>query len=575
MVRWKVRFQWLDHQGTPWWLPNSPTALSLPWNPRIRKELSRLPSCQADRSATKPQMKRTHCERDLGDRLAKRAKRAANFTLKGTASAAVTSFGHSFAPQHWLHRASQEDKRVCQWCHSPSPQVYEQGWACLTPECDAGFWRFRNRSMRHFTTCNLTLREAFLTPFPAQDLRSIAVPFSVQPPSQCASGEIGNKTAGLFCHHCHRLSCREHLAFHRCAHCGYQPLLETQSQVSSGIALPRVLAPATNMTSQALSLLDDVTINPRFKIQTSRRLVGPFEVLSYEFPAAFLGSKLHLVQLRTTPTEDDQGAGSAPLLCDATADKVLAGMKEQNVPLRRHELTMHRSCASGSKARLLTQMFTCNVGAAYKHSTATETQLMSEAPECILQAGTILSERTKLAGAHLPDDQDFNELYPCAYVAGMKMNYHDDGEPGLAPVVSSLSLGDVSARMNFRLKKKFVMPIEQPQPSTEQHGHHSNPSSRTILQAYRRSQKLAVQNTLQIPPHDRLAISLPLRHGSVVVQEGKALQECLEHAVLPNWDGNRRQDGMRYAVTARRIDTQWSRRSDETKQEEVKAEDAQ
>lgn len=36
------------------------------------------------------------------------------------------------------------------------------------------------------------------------------------------------------------------------------------------------------------------------------------------------------------------------------------------------------------------------------------------------------------------------------------MNHHDDGEPGLGPIVSSLSLGEVPASMKFRLKRKYT-----------------------------------------------------------------------------------------------------------------------
>lgn len=36
------------------------------------------------------------------------------------------------------------------------------------------------------------------------------------------------------------------------------------------------------------------------------------------------------------------------------------------------------------------------------------------------------------------------------------MNFHDDGEPGFGPIVSTLSLGNVPATMSFRVKKIFV-----------------------------------------------------------------------------------------------------------------------
>lgn len=47
----------------------------------------------------------------------------------------------------------------------------------------------------------------------------------------------------------------------------------------------------------------------------------------------------------------------------------------------------------------------------------------------------------------------FNEILSVAYMEGGKMNYHDDGEHGLGPVVASISLG-ADATMSFRPKKK-------------------------------------------------------------------------------------------------------------------------
>lgn len=39
MVRWKVRFQWLQQQGEPWWCPKQDQAVARPlWNPRERIE---------------------------------------------------------------------------------------------------------------------------------------------------------------------------------------------------------------------------------------------------------------------------------------------------------------------------------------------------------------------------------------------------------------------------------------------------------------------------------------------------------------------------------------------------------
>lgn len=158
---------------------------------------------------------------------------------------------------------------------------------------------------------------------------------------------------------------------------------------------------------------------------------------------------------------------------------------------------------------MLTQQFTCNYGVAYKHVVAMGTLPLSASstPAPILSTLALLHRRTRCV---LPSfSESFNELYPVLYLQHQKMGFHDDGEPGLGPVVSSLSLGS-TCRMRFRIKAKHA------------------------------SELAGVVGT------NRVVLDLPLRHGSVVVQHGNDLQRLLEHCVNP--------DGFRIAVTARRID---------------------
>jgi hypothetical protein len=97
--------------------------------------------------------------------------------------------------------------------------------------------------------------------------------------------------------------------------------------------------------------------------------------------------------------------------------------------------------------------------------------------------------------------------------------------------------------MVFRLKRRFVadttanLPTDEPAQSTSL-------TSETPNRAYREGQSNAIKG-LSIPFHDRTMISIPLRHGTIVVQEGNALQECFEHAVVPSWDDERHPGGIR------------------------------
>lgn len=526
-VRWKLRFQWLESQGEPWWIAQDGQDRTKPlWNPRQRIEIS---------NPSKPQVcnsegERKHRNLSATQRLELRATEAARLIKPSKLSS---------TPCQPLVSA---DGQVCCYCRESSPIIYDQGWSCLVPECSKGFWALKDSELFYTT--------AFLQPLPLSSA-SPTIPFPVQPEEQSShrAAMIAQSLKGLYCPRCRRLSCREFVAFHRCSHCHWIPTEEDAS----------VLEPPTS--PERVMLLRDALVNARFGVKVTRQVQETFEVLTYALPEPFLGSRIHLIQpikgSATMTTAVDAIFRAMQKRLDLNEQSTKApedndGLWKDVVKLRRHELTMHRSTANGSKARLLTQMFTCNIGEDYKHSTATRTIPMTESPRCVLDAQTLIEKMTSLVTEL---EQPFNELYPCAYGENMVMNWHDDGEPGLGKIVSSLSLG-TEATMSFRLKKKFACDTKVKGESTARSTTESaSPQSKknlTILQGYKEAQKKAVQ-TLAIPAHDRKILSLPVRHGSVVVQEGAALQECIEHCVVPAWDNERSSGGLRFAVTARRI----------------------
>lgn len=73
MVRWKVRFQWLEKQGPPWWVDNEQQSTRVPWNPRIRKEIIHGTETKSHETA-KPPGKRLSSGHVLDARIAKRTK---------------------------------------------------------------------------------------------------------------------------------------------------------------------------------------------------------------------------------------------------------------------------------------------------------------------------------------------------------------------------------------------------------------------------------------------------------------------------------------------------------------------
>lgn len=67
MVRWKMRFEWVEEQGVPWWEIGEGEVERI-WNPRVRKEMCEQPSGAVKAQAT------TSSEEETSRRFRKRGK---------------------------------------------------------------------------------------------------------------------------------------------------------------------------------------------------------------------------------------------------------------------------------------------------------------------------------------------------------------------------------------------------------------------------------------------------------------------------------------------------------------------
>lgn len=566
-VRWKFRFEWIPAQGKPWWeLP--PASRDRKWNPRHRIETftkaqrqlvkqmrAKDRSSHADSPSTVSRYRsytstpESSPSKQFDDEERHRLL-FGPIEIKAKLVSTVTATLDANTPCNTSNAAT------CLSCRSPSPIVFNSSWMCLRPECSSFFLL---PSGEHPDEDTLSFSSTFLLP---QDTSlndafpSGSPPFPLIPTRP--SSRSMDQARGLWCRKCGRLSCREVIFQPRCAHCGHK--------IGKWRPLPAVETPVLAQRSFDFAAVSegggaaifDPIISASSGITLSMRKAHGLAMYTFSFPAMFGDCKVHLVQAdvdggakeeeadeifaafqkhawpiageaieeasdsATRTTEDEQGTArqakrlKAELACPSatsSADDRIFGTSQDStssdkqqlkvIPFRRHVLKQH---AAGS-GRMLTQQFTCNYGVAYKHVVAMGTEpLNSTSPTCILSTLTLLHTRTRCV---IPAAHTFNELYPVLYLEHQKMGFHDDGEPGLGPIVSSLSLGS-TCRMKFRLKAKH-------------------------------------QKTFpKVQARDRTVLDLPLRHGSVVVQQGHDLQNFFEHSVSP--------DGFRIAVTARRID---------------------
>ncbi|KAI0298518.1 hypothetical protein BC826DRAFT_997790 [Russula brevipes] len=155
------------------------------------------------------------------------------------------------------------------------------------------------------------------------------------------------------------------------------------------------------------------------------------------------------------------------------------------IQFRRWPLRAHKC-----RGQLLSNYFSQNTGAPYQYIGGAErTTPLEDGATAVLGALALIKDRIATA---LGTDIPFNEVLSAAYMEKQKMAFHSDSERGLGPVVASLSLGS-AAEMHFRLHSKYT--------TTE--------------------------------GHRKVAMSLVLRHGDVLVMEGAGVQEYYEHAVVP------------------------------------------
>lgn len=157
--------------------------------------------------------------------------------------------------------------------------------------------------------------------------------------------------------------------------------------------------------------------------------------------------------------------------------------------------------ANTVKGALLAQHFAVNSGVPYKYNVDTLSVPFDQSPSCVMAALNLISSGTSDV---LKVDTRFNEILSVIYREGQKMGWHDDGEPGLGPVVASLCLGS-PADISFRSK--------------------ANRANGTF--------------------GAEVALSFTLSHGDIMIVQGRDIQKQYHHRAMPY--------GLRIAATARMI----------------------
>ncbi|KAG8804900.1 hypothetical protein FRC17_005844, partial [Serendipita sp. 399] len=163
------------------------------------------------------------------------------------------------------------------------------------------------------------------------------------------------------------------------------------------------------------------------------------------------------------------------------------------------------------KSSFVTGQHTChflhNAGLHYDFCCKIVTEDFDSGPPVVKECRDLLSEYvTKVLDRHM----DFNEVLSCAYKKEQSMNFHSDDELGVQGTIATFSLGS-TAKMSFRAK----------------------------------SESASVEN---------ICLELNLRHGDLLIMDGISIQNKYLHRVVSS--------GLRFAATARVIDPEMLRQLD-------------
>ncbi|EME84410.1 uncharacterized protein MYCFIDRAFT_115713, partial [Pseudocercospora fijiensis CIRAD86] len=445
--------------------------------------------------------------------------------------------------------------QTCRQCNNRYPVMYLNGWMCLNADCGR-LWKLASGEDAPYG--RLHYHPAFL--LTRRRWSNEQEPFSVRPPIPKIGATVGDNltyinTRGICCPQCGRCSSRRLFKGWKCdnASCNYQnfpkhipvkPEMLHNPWDSVGDNIGEGPALAKNKHEREHGV----------KVSVSHRL--GFKIYTYTFEGVD-GKFVHAVSNRAI---NKQPRGP---------DEMFAAMQQQDdagmdLHLERRRFNGKWAVEDGD----LMTAFSINYGMPYKFVATGASLPFTNAPWPVRACQADLNWASKnflAAQGH----QEFNELLIFAYLQGQKIEYHDDGESGLGPRISTLSLGG-KAKMHLRMKQKHyvgcsksgILNSERPVPGSIE----GQAMYRKRLQAWQELQALDLSTKEGKSTYERRRKEMPkelglyekrskkagdlvtitLNHGDIVLMEGYEIQQYFEHKVAP-------EGCLRFALTCRTV----------------------
>ncbi|GJN87499.1 hypothetical protein Rhopal_000448-T1 [Rhodotorula paludigena] len=528
-VRFKVRFEWVASQGTPWFDSVIGKDGVLPGHAQLAALHETGPS-QADSTAVSSPIPMSTPPRDgsLPDSEALDVVSPAPGSSPLPASESGTVDSGFFDGPTDLdddERSDMLETVKCGRCGTTHRRVYQEDIECYNEECD---WFFLIDGVMPRPS-DVTYSPSLLSPTPSLP-HLTHVPQPVQPKTLQAlagSSRISDYSweawRGFGCEECGRLSSRGDWSRLKCAGCSAETdargkifsaadLKKDNDAMSQGRTVDPFM-PVFLDPSYSLAILAD---HPDYEGYTVD-LLPPVDGVAKGV------ARVHHLWPKTASARKE-------------ADRLFEEYQgdEAGKLFKRNKLTRHHSAGA-----LLCQQFTFNAGEHYKHainaatypfapstSAATSEPAGSDsapadepekkptyAPACARDARDHLKSVVGMVVGE-SEQTAFNEILSVAYMTGGKMNYHDDGERGLGPYVASVSLGS-DAVMSFRVKNKAKRGPRSRRESDSAQGDEADDEA--TASKWR----------------SRVALKVRLSHGHILIMEGADMQKLFEHKVVP------------------------------------------
>ncbi|ORX36285.1 hypothetical protein BD324DRAFT_651527 [Kockovaella imperatae] len=304
-----------------------------------------------------------------------------------------------------IFNAYVDRSKICPSCGVATPQVYIEGWMCLSPTCHQ-FWML-STTIGFFPLSpgfKLSYHPDFLEPVSCppglEHMPYDVVPALPEEPTQDAGS--GSLLRGWVCDRCGRANCRYRWDRWECVNCkNIKPPPLNGSHTTSAASL-QSLCPAY-LGDAAVHSDSGIGVN----IETRSKL--GLTIMVYALPRE-AGTIYHVLSNRSE-------------LADGLWEKYQAAASQPETSL--FERRSLRSAAI--KGALLAQHFAINSGKDYKYNVATASLPFDQSPSCILDALTYIRSVSQTV---LNSRVDFNEILSVIYREGQKMSWHDDGEEG-------------------------------------------------------------------------------------------------------------------------------------------------